>query len=179
MAVEPRRIAEILLAQNLPASWVATVIDRADRVVARSRQHEAFVGKSAPDEFLRAAREADGIWEGRNLEGTEVSGPMPARACRAGRRSSACRPTSSRLRCAAPSGPCSGWDAALILLSLLLARVFGRRIAAPVQGLVDLAQRPRPRRARGGAIHRTGRDRPGRRCPGLGLDGAARAGRPP
>ena len=32
MAVEPRRIAEILLAQNLPASWVATVIDRADRV---------------------------------------------------------------------------------------------------------------------------------------------------
>ena len=74
MAVEPRRIAEILLAQNLPASWVATVIDRADRVVARSRQHEAFVGKAAPDEFLRAAREADGIWEGHNLEGTEVLG---------------------------------------------------------------------------------------------------------
>ena len=74
MAVDPRRIAEILLAQNLPASWVATVIDRANRVVARSRQHEAFVGKSAPDEFLNAAREADGIWEGHNLEGTAVLG---------------------------------------------------------------------------------------------------------
>jgi hypothetical protein len=71
MAVEPRRIAEILLAQNLPASWVATVINR---VVARSRQHEIFVSKPAPDEFLRAARGTDGIWEGHNLEGTEVLG---------------------------------------------------------------------------------------------------------
>ena len=139
MAVEPRRIAEILLAQNLPASWVATVIDRADRVVARSRQHETFVSKPAPDEFLRAARGADGIWEGHNLEGTEVLGAyarsgvsgwttfvgVPAEIVQAPLRQSL--------------WTLLGLGAALILLSLLLARVFGRRIAAPVQGLVDLA----------------------------------------
>ena len=140
MAVEPRRIAEILLAQNLPASWVATVIDRADRVVARSRQHETFVSKPAPDEFLRAARGADGIWEGHNLEGTEVLGAyarsgvsgwttfvgVPAEIVQAPLRRSL--------------WTLLGLGAALILLSLLLARVFARRIAAPVQGLVDLAQ---------------------------------------
>jgi PAS domain S-box-containing protein len=139
MAVEPRRIAEILLAQNLPASWVATVIDRADRVVARSRQHEAFVSKSAPDEFLRAARGADGIWEGHNLEGTEVLGAyarsgvsgwmtfvgVPAEIVQA--------PLHRSL------WTLLGLGAALILLSLLLARAFARRIAAPVQGLVNLA----------------------------------------
>jgi PAS domain S-box-containing protein len=141
MAVEPRRIAEILLAQNLPASWVATVIDRADRVVARSRQHDAFVGKPAPDGFLRAAREADGIWEGHNLEGTEVLGAyarsgvsgwmtfvgVPAEIVQA--------PLHRSL------WTLFGLGASLILLSLLLARGFGQRIAVPVQGLVDQAQR--------------------------------------
>jgi PAS domain S-box-containing protein len=139
MAVEPRRIAEILLAQNLPASWIATVIDRADRVVARSRQHEVFVGKPAPEEFLRAARGTDGIWEGQNLEGTEVLGAyarsgvsgwttfvgVPAEIVQAPLRRSL--------------WTLLGLGAALILLSLLLARVFARRIAAPVQGLVNLA----------------------------------------
>jgi hypothetical protein len=132
MAVEPRRIAEILLAQNLPASWVATVIDRVDRVVARSRQHEAFVGRSAPDEFLRAARESDGIWEGRNLEGAEVLGAyarsgvsgwtafvgVPADVVQAPLRRSL--------------WTLLGLGSILILLSLLLARAFGRRIAVPV-----------------------------------------------
>jgi PAS domain S-box-containing protein len=141
MAVEPRRIAEILPAQNLPASWVATVIDRADRVVARSRQHEAFVGRFAPDEFLRVARESDGIWEGRNLEGAEVLGAyarsgvsgwtafvgVPADVVQAPLRRSL--------------WTLLGLGSILILLSLLLARAFGRRIAVPVQGLVDEAQR--------------------------------------
>ncbi|MEE1613735.1 sensor histidine kinase [Microvirga sp. CF3016] len=141
MAIEPRRIAEILLAQNLPASWIATVIDRDDRVVARSRQHEAFVSRPAPDEFLRAAREADGIWEGFNLEGTAVLGAyarsgvsgwtafvgVPAEIVQA--------PLHRSL------WTLFGFGAALILLSLLLARSFGQRIAIPVQGLVDQAQR--------------------------------------
>ena len=92
-----------------------------------------------PDEFLRAARGADGIWEGHNLEGTEVLGAyarsgvsgwttfvgVPAEIVQAPLRRSL--------------WTLLGLGAALILLSLLLARVFARRIAAPVQGLVDLA----------------------------------------
>lgn len=141
MAVEPRRIADTLLAQNLPALWVATVIDRADRVVARSRRHDTFVGTPAPDGFLRAPRAADGIWEGRNLEGTEVLGAyarsgvsgwtvfvgVPADIVRAPLRQSL--------------WTLLGLGVALLLLSVLLARAFGRRIAVPVQGLVDQAQR--------------------------------------
>jgi PAS domain S-box-containing protein len=141
MAVEPRRLAEILLAQNLPASWVATVIDRADHVVARSRQHEAFVSKPAPDGFLRVAREADGIWEGHNLEGAEVLGAY-ARSGVSGWMTFVGVPSE------VVQAPLHrslltlfGLGTALILLSLLLARGFGQRIAMSVQGLVDLAQR--------------------------------------
>lgn len=141
MAVEPRRIAEILLAQNLPGAWVATVIDRADRVVARSRQHESLVGKAAPDEFLSAAREADGIWEGRNLEGTEVLGAY-ARSGVSGWTTFVGVPAEivqTPLRQSLWTLLALG--AALILLSLLLARGFGQRISVPVQGLADQAQR--------------------------------------
>jgi PAS domain S-box-containing protein len=140
MAVEPRRIAEILLAQNLPASWGATVIDRANRVVARSRHHEAFVSKAAPDEFLNAAREADGIWEGHNLEGTAVLGAY-ARSGVSGWTTFVGVPADivqAPLR--RSLWTLFGLGAVLILLSLLLARSFGQRIATPVERLVDLAQ---------------------------------------
>src|SRR3712207_3236701 len=141
MAVEPRRVAEILLAQNLPPSWVATVIDRGNRVVARSRQHEAFVSKPAPDEFLEAALEADGTWEGHNLEGTEVLGAY-ARSGVSGWMTFVGVPSEivqAPLRRSLWTLFALG--AILVLLSLLLARAFGQRIAVPVQGLVDQAQR--------------------------------------
>jgi len=140
MAVEPRRIAEILQTQNLPASWIATVLDRADHVVARSRQHEAFVGRSAPDEFTRTARQADGIWDGQNLEGVKVLGAY-ARSGVSGWTAFVGVPAEIVQRPLRRSlWILFGLGAGLILLSLLLARWFGRRIAAPVQSLVDLTQ---------------------------------------
>lgn len=140
MAVEPRRIADVLQAEGLPDQWVATVIDSVDRVVARSRRHEAFVGTPAPDEFLKAAQDTGGIWEGRNLEGTEVLGAyarselsnwttfvgVPAQIVQAPLRRSL--------------WTMFGLGMGLLLLSVLLARGFGKRIADPVQGLVSLAQ---------------------------------------
>ncbi|WP_210331143.1 sensor histidine kinase [Microvirga terrestris] len=141
MAVEPRRIAEVLQAEGLPDQWVATIIDSANRVVARSRRHENFVGTPAPDEFLKAAQEDGGIWEGRNLEGTEVLGAysrselsnwttfvgVPAEIVQAPLRRSL--------------WTMFGLGMGLLVLSFLLARGFGKRIAAPVEELVRLAQR--------------------------------------
>jgi PAS domain S-box-containing protein len=141
MAVEPKRIAEILLAQSLPASWVATVIDRGDRVVARSRQHDAFVSKPAPDSFLNAFREADGIWEGHNLEGTAVLGAY-ARSGVSGWTTFVGVPSETvQAPLRRSLWTLFGLGATLILLSLLLARGFGQRIAIPVQGLVNQAKR--------------------------------------
>lgn len=139
--VEPRRIAEILLAQSLPASWIATVIDRSDRVVARSRRHEVFLGAPAPDPFLNASREAEGIWEGRSLEGVEVLGAY-ARSGVSGWTTFVGVPAAIvRAPLHHSLWTLLGLGVGLFLLSVLLARVFGRRIAGPVQGLVDQAQR--------------------------------------
>jgi PAS domain S-box-containing protein len=117
------------------------VIDRADRVVARTRRHDAFVGTRVPDDFLRAPREADGIWEGRNLERTDVLGAY-ARSGVSGWTTFVGVPADivqAPLRQSLLT--LLGLGVGLLLLSVLLARVFGRRIAIPVQGLVDQAQR--------------------------------------
>ena len=42
--IDPIRLAEVLQTQALPADWTASIVDGASRIVARSRQHERFVG---------------------------------------------------------------------------------------------------------------------------------------
>jgi PAS domain S-box-containing protein len=141
MAVEPRRIADVLQAEGLPAQWVATIIDRADRVVARSRLHDNFIGTPAPDEFLQAARDTDGTWEGPNLEGTEVLGAY-ARSELSNWTTFVGVPTEivqAPLR--RSLWTMFGLGMSLLVLSFLLARGFGKRIAAPVEGMVSLTQR--------------------------------------
>jgi PAS domain S-box-containing protein len=140
MAVEPIRIADLLQAQALPETWVATVIDRTGRVVARSRQHETFLGTPAPPQFRDAARDREGLWTGRNLEGRRVLGAyarsglsdwtvfvgVPARVVQAPLRRSL--------------WTLFGLGVGLSALSLLLARGFARRIARPVRRLTALAR---------------------------------------
>jgi PAS domain S-box-containing protein len=141
VAVEPKRFAEVLQAQALPSSWIATVTDRADRVVARSHQHEAFLGKSAPAEFRNTVRGDQGIWQGRNLEGAKVMGAY-ARSGLSGWQAFVGVPAKIA------QGPLrqSVWTlvvlgAVLFTLAFPLAVWFGRRIASPVAAVSRAAQR--------------------------------------
>ncbi len=110
-------------------------------MVARSRLHENFIGTPAPDEFLQAARDADGTWEGPNLEGTEVLGAY-ARSELSNWTTFVGVPTEivqAPLR--RSLWTMFGLGMSLLVLSFLLARGFGKRIAAPVEGMVSLTQR--------------------------------------
>jgi len=53
LAVPATRIREILIAQQLPETWTVAAIDNNDRIIARNRRHEDFVGEMATDD-LRA-----------------------------------------------------------------------------------------------------------------------------
>ncbi len=141
MALEPRRFAEVLRAQGLPPSWLTVLMDRADRVVARSRLHEEFLGKLAPDEFRATHTGDEGAWRGTSLEGqptlgayarSQVSGwrvvvGVPMEALNAPLRRSL--------------WAMAGLSLLLIALSSLLAMRFGRRISAPVERLAKAAKR--------------------------------------
>ncbi|MGQ2907956.1 MAG: sensor histidine kinase [Aliihoeflea sp.] len=74
LAVPATRIRELLLAQQLPESWTVAAIDNNDRIVARSRRHEEFVGEIATDDLRANTAGYFGSWNATTVEGEAVFG---------------------------------------------------------------------------------------------------------
>jgi hypothetical protein len=63
--VNPKAMLELLVSQELPANWVAGVVDRNGRIVARTREPERYVGQFASKSLLEAlARVPQGWFQG-------------------------------------------------------------------------------------------------------------------
>jgi PAS domain S-box-containing protein len=140
VALEPRRFSELLQEQNLPADWTAALIDRADRIIARARQHEAFVGRLATDDLRENAVADEGIWQGFTQEEVPVLAAY-ARSTLSGWRAAVGVPSEVVQRPLKRSlWAIAALGLALITLSCLLALWFGRRITTPVHALAGQAR---------------------------------------
>jgi PAS domain S-box-containing protein len=73
MALDPGRLAEIL-AKAGPSDWTIALLDRNRRIIARSRQQDTSVGRSATADLIRETVGDRGTWAGTTLEGTAVLG---------------------------------------------------------------------------------------------------------
>jgi diguanylate cyclase (GGDEF)-like protein len=69
----PDRFRTILAAQQLPPRWIGAVFDTTGTVVARTQEHERFVGgKGAPELVEAMARKTEGAIDAVTLEGIPV-----------------------------------------------------------------------------------------------------------
>ncbi|HXZ91477.1 MAG TPA: diguanylate cyclase [Burkholderiales bacterium] len=69
----PERFSAILSTQRLPAGWIGAVFDRSGTIVARTHEHERFVGQKGARELVeRMAQEREGALEATTLEGIRV-----------------------------------------------------------------------------------------------------------
>lgn len=69
----PERFRAILSTQRLPAGWIGAVFDRSGRIVARTHEHDRFVGQMGARELVaRMAKEPEGAIEATTLEGIRV-----------------------------------------------------------------------------------------------------------
>ncbi len=67
----PKAFSSIFAAQNIPPTWVATIVDRSHSVVSRSRDQDRFLGHKASGSMRAAlARGNDGVILSRTLDGT-------------------------------------------------------------------------------------------------------------
>ena len=122
---------DIAKQQDLPADWIVAVIDRAGRLIARSHRSDEFVGKPARPELLAAAAQKnEGIFRSSTLEGidsyvafdhSELTGWTIAVAAPV---ASVDAPVVRALQIAA------GGFLLALLVSAILATVFGRRLVA-------------------------------------------------
>ena len=73
VVIRPGGIRDALLNSRLPKDWIATVVDTSGRVVARTRNDEAYLGRPASDAALAARRAASsGTYVGKTLEGVDT-----------------------------------------------------------------------------------------------------------
>jgi signal transduction histidine kinase len=69
--VRSSSLSDILRRQSTPPGGVVTLIDRAPRIMARSRNEARFIGQAPSENFRTAsARMSEGSWRGMLLEGT-------------------------------------------------------------------------------------------------------------
>jgi signal transduction histidine kinase len=77
--MEPERFRQLIEDQNLPAGWLAAIVDAQGRIVARTPAHERFVGRHVSGTLadrLEAAGGGSGpligVFEGETLDGIDV-----------------------------------------------------------------------------------------------------------
>jgi PAS domain S-box-containing protein len=130
----PQRLTQLLLRQQLPASWVAAINDRQRRVVARSVLADERIGKPVVEWFAAATRAAEsGIVTGPLVDGR--TGRLAFQTLQEVPWIVTLAVPTSELQSTRPI-----WKFILIAVTLGLAAVgvavfSGRRIAAPVAHL--------------------------------------------
>ena len=66
----PAAFMKLIATQNISPSWLATIIDRNQIIVARNRDGEKLIGKPASSSFAAQAKQhREAIWRGITLEG--------------------------------------------------------------------------------------------------------------
>jgi two-component system sensor histidine kinase/response regulator len=136
--VRPRRVADLLGAQQLPPGWVAEVFDGQGQVVARNIHGALYVGTpmngvlasnaaAAPEGLVELPADGDGVlkhaaWMRTNKHGWLVAVTYPENAAR------------ELLGQSLPATAAA--SAGLLAVGLLLAWIIGGTIARSVRGLV-------------------------------------------
>lgn len=127
--------------QQLQASWVASVVDSKGTIVARNRDPERFVGKSATgplrDQLLR---ERGGLLRSRSLEGTEVLTAF-SRSPAFGWTVIVGVPIAQVGSAASVAGRYGIVAVVLLMASLWIAARFGRSLVRPVLMAEAMAER--------------------------------------
>ena len=140
LGINPKHLSELLRAQSLPAEWVVAILDSSGTIVARDRADQGFVGKKAMPALLkRMAEVQEGMVETSTLEGIPVMASF-SRSATLGWSVAIGVPEAIFI------ADLKRWLAAyavgatvLLLVGLWLAGIVGRRIARPMQRLIQPA----------------------------------------
>ena len=136
MGVNASALQPLLMRQRLPPGWLATVVDRNGRVVARTRAPELYVGKPMSEDTrarVMAARET--TFESRTLDGMEARvyvSTVPGADWKILLSIPVSELRQAPLRAAALLG---GLMALLLLIGLAAAHRFANRAMAPIEAL--------------------------------------------
>ncbi len=136
MGVTAASLQQLMAEQRFPAEWVASIIDRQGKIVARSRDAEQYRGRSVSSAALgHFATSSEGVFKGRNLAGIPAQGFFST-VPDAGWRVLVSIPQSELQRVPLHAAAyLAGIMAALLALAVVLTRRFGQRAIGPIEYL--------------------------------------------
>src|SRR5690606_5674758 len=139
--VDPKAVLSLLTPQRLPRDWVGTVLDSNGRVVARTFNTSASVGKPASESMQGALNQAaEGWFHGTTIEGADVHASFHQSSVTGwtvalGIPSAVVGATTSNI-----IGLLAIGLAVATAIALLLAALYSRRISAPIMALASSAK---------------------------------------
>jgi PAS domain S-box-containing protein len=138
----PAPLTDLILEQKLPSDWIATIIDRNQIIVARTRDLGKFFGKPASSTFAsQATQRQEATWHGTSLDGSAVFAALH-RSDFSGWTVGLARPAEEVNASLRKSLMVTGAGGMLILLvALALATHVERQIEKPVLALSRAAEK--------------------------------------
>ncbi|HEY8607726.1 MAG TPA: cache domain-containing protein [Noviherbaspirillum sp.] len=142
MGINAAALNRTMAAQRFPQQWIATIVDRQGKVVARSRDPEQYVGKPVRDysRKILAAR-MEGVYPSVTLDGVQVKAFF-SRVPLADWRAIISLPESEIHRTSVQATAFLGTVIVVLLIfSVLAARAVARLVIAPIEELGRAAER--------------------------------------
>ena len=140
MAFFADRFSQLLMDQKFPQGWIAALIGRDDKLIARSSGQDRLVGMTVPAWVIDGSKDAsEGLLQGRSLDGVDVQLGFQ-RSERTAWRVAVGAP--SNLRTEAMLKLAGGILIGLLVslaLALIAAALVGRRISRPLKALAQSA----------------------------------------
>jgi signal transduction histidine kinase len=139
--LEPAAVAAILREQQLPADWIGGVFDSKRNIVARTRGTEQYVGRPVSPEFHRALDTAREGWAAtRTLEGAPVYTAFSRSPATGWGVGLGIPPQAVDAPLRRSLWTIAGGGLALLVISVFVSALVGRRIARPIVTLATSAK---------------------------------------
>ena len=140
VGIPVEQFAGVLRRQNLPADWIASILDRHGVIVARTHAPQQFVGQfSSPSLRALLAQRSEGEGESLTLEGIDVQ-TFFSRSSTTGWAVAIGTPTQTAdIAFAQTASRMAAGIGLLFTLGTLVAWRLGGRISSAFQGLIEVA----------------------------------------
>jgi PAS domain S-box-containing protein len=139
LSLPVERIRKIIAEERIPQEWTVAVVDRAGVILARNNRHSEFVGKRATDDLLANTAGTAGSWRGQTIDGQPVFGAYHRSRLSGWRVAVGVRSADLDTSLRRSLWLFAGLGLGLLVLAVLLATMFGRRITGPLHDLTDRA----------------------------------------
>ena len=140
LSLPVERVRALLDEQEIPDDWTVAIIDDSGKILARNRNNDDYVGKSATADLIANTKGQSGTWIGTTIDGREIFGAYSRGSVSGWRSAVGVRRSDLNQSMMRSLWLLVGLGILLLSASSLLAAIFARRLTLPMHALTERAR---------------------------------------